>query len=262
MAPVTPCPRRPRASRNDRCGPAAAWAGGTPLNRGAGASSPAPTSVERPRRRARARWRIERPGQLVRERRGDQAWWSTADQGPPGGSGGELRCPGRSRALRTSHDVDAVLLAGPVGTHVEAARRHLAAGRPVVSTSDSIEDVRGLLDLDAEARARRVPVVVGAAFSPGYTCVLARHGAASFDTVAEVHVARSGTGGPACARQHHAALTGAGSRLARRRVAPPHRRVGPRAVLVPRPDRGGGLLPGRAARTPCCWCRPSPASSG
>lgn len=104
--------------------------------------------------------------------------------------------------------VDAVLLAGPVGTHVEAARRHLAAGRPVVSTSDSIEDVRGLLDLDAEARARRVPVVVGAAFSPGYTCVLARHGAASFDTVAEVHVARSGTGGPACARQHHAALTG------------------------------------------------------
>lgn len=104
--------------------------------------------------------------------------------------------------------VDAVLLAGPAGTHVEVARRHVAAGRPVVSTSDSIDDVRGLLDLDAEARARRVPVVVGAAFSPGYTCVLARHGAAGFDTVSEVHVARSGTGGPACARQHHAALTG------------------------------------------------------
>lgn len=104
--------------------------------------------------------------------------------------------------------VDAVLLAGPVGTHVEAARRHLAAGRPVVSTSDSIDDVRGLLDLDAEARARRAPVVVGAAFSPGYSCVLARHGAAGFDDVVEVHVARSGTGGPACAGQHHAALTG------------------------------------------------------
>jgi saccharopine dehydrogenase-like NADP-dependent oxidoreductase len=105
-------------------------------------------------------------------------------------------------------DVDAVLLAGPAGTHAEAARQHVAAGRPVVSTSDSIEDVRGLLDLDAEARARRVAVVAGAAFSPGYSCVLARHAAAGFDTVTEVHIARSGTGGPACARQHHAALTG------------------------------------------------------
>ena len=35
-----------------------------------------------------------------------------------------------------------------------AAAHHLAAGRPVVSTSDSIDDVRALLDLDAEAQAR------------------------------------------------------------------------------------------------------------
>ncbi|MEO7572971.1 MAG: Gfo/Idh/MocA family oxidoreductase [Acidimicrobiales bacterium] len=104
--------------------------------------------------------------------------------------------------------IDAVLLAGPAGTHVDAACDHLAAGRPVVSTSDAISDVRGLLDLDAEARTRGVPVVVGAAFSPGYSCVLARHAAAGFDDVTEVHVARSGTGGPACARQHHGALTG------------------------------------------------------
>jgi hypothetical protein len=108
------------------------------------------------------------------------------------------------------HDgaVDVVLLAGPVGTHLEPARHHLGAGRPVVSTSDSIADVRGLLDLDAEAQARGVAVVAGAAFSPGMTCLLARHGAATFDTVDELHVARSGTGGPACARQHHASLTG------------------------------------------------------
>ena len=54
---------------------------------------------------------------------------------------------------------------------------HVAAGRPVVSTSDSIDDVRALLALDAEARARAVAVVAGAAFSPGYSCVLARHAA-------------------------------------------------------------------------------------
>jgi saccharopine dehydrogenase-like NADP-dependent oxidoreductase len=103
---------------------------------------------------------------------------------------------------------DAVLLAGPPGTHLAAARRHVAAGRSVVSTSDSIDDVRGLLELDAEARSLGVAVVAGAAFSPGYSCVLARHGASAFDRVSEVHVARSGTGGPSCARQHHAALTG------------------------------------------------------
>ena len=105
-------------------------------------------------------------------------------------------------------DADAVLLAGPCGTHAGLARHHVAAGRPVVSTSDSIEDVRGLLALHDQANRGGVAVVAGAAFSPGYSCVLARHAATSFATVTEVHVARSGTGGPACARQHHAALTG------------------------------------------------------
>jgi saccharopine dehydrogenase-like NADP-dependent oxidoreductase len=104
--------------------------------------------------------------------------------------------------------VDAVLLAGPNGTHVAAASQHVAQGRPVVSCADGIGDVQGLLDLGAEAGERGLAVVVGAGFSPGYTCLLARHAAAGFDTVDELHVARSGTGGPACARAHHAALTG------------------------------------------------------
>ncbi len=103
---------------------------------------------------------------------------------------------------------DAVLLTGPAGSHAAAARAHVQAGRSVVSTSDSIDDVRALLELDGEARAQGVAVVAGAAFSPGYSCVLAQHAARDFDRVTEVHVARSGTGGPACARQHHAALTG------------------------------------------------------
>jgi hypothetical protein len=49
-------------------------------------------------------------------------------------------------------------------------------------------------------------VVVGAGFSPGLACVLAARAAAGFDRVEEIHVARVGTGGPACARQHHRAL--------------------------------------------------------
>jgi len=109
---------------------------------------------------------------------------------------------------RHAPDVDAVIIATPSGTHPALARSALERGTAVVSVSDSIEDVRLLLTLDDEARRRDRPVVVGAGFSPGLTCVLARHGARAFDTVDEVHVAKAGTGGPACARQHHHALAG------------------------------------------------------
>jgi len=121
---------------------------------------------------------------------------STGDKARDGGDG-----TGAGR-------VDAVVLAGPNGTHAAEARRHLSEGRPVVSCTDGVDDVQALLDLGPEAEARGVPLVVGAGFSPGYTCVLARHAAATFDSVDEIHVARSGTGGPACARAHHAALAG------------------------------------------------------
>ena len=107
-----------------------------------------------------------------------------------------------------------------------------------------------------------VAVVAGAAFSPGYSCVLARHAATSFTTVTEVHVARSGTGGPACARQHHAALTGQGLDWRdgewQRRAAGSGREL----CWFPDPIGAAGLLPRRAARTRCCSSRSSPASSG
>lgn len=101
---------------------------------------------------------------------------------------------------------DVAVVATPSGTHVAYATALLRRGVPVVSTSDAVDDVRRLLDLDAEAVERGVPVVVGAAFSPGLTCLLARHASTSLDRVDEIHVARAGTGGPACARQHHHAL--------------------------------------------------------
>ncbi len=103
---------------------------------------------------------------------------------------------------------DAVVLAGPAGEHARLARVAVERGQSVISTSDSVADAKGLLDLDPEARERGVTVAVGAAFGPGLTCVLAAHAAAGFDGVDEVHVAKVGTGGPACARQHHRALAG------------------------------------------------------
>src|SRR5204863_6194487 len=89
------------------------------------------------------------------------------------------------------------------------AEAALERGAHVVSVADDIEEVRGLLDLDTETRERGLWVAVGAGFSPGLTCVLARHAATTVDVVDEIHVAKAGTGGPSCARNHHSALGGA-----------------------------------------------------
>jgi hypothetical protein len=100
---------------------------------------------------------------------------------------------------------DVIVLAAPVA-HRPLAEAALEAGVHLVSTADGLVEIRALLELDAEARERGLHVVVGAGFSPGLSCVLALHGAAAFDAVEEIHVAKLGTGGPACAREHHRAL--------------------------------------------------------
>lgn len=105
-------------------------------------------------------------------------------------------------------DADVVVLATPAGAHLDLARTLIGRGTPVVSTSDAVDDVTALLDLGPEADARGVAIAVGAAFSPGLTCVLARFAADRLDTVDEIHVSHLGTGGPACARQHHRSLSG------------------------------------------------------
>ncbi|HET7722917.1 MAG TPA: hypothetical protein VFK43_23315 [Acidimicrobiales bacterium] len=112
-----------------------------------------------------------------------------------------------ARAVVGPAGADVVLLTGPRG-HREAAEGALDAGASVVSVSDDVDDVRALLALDAEAVERGLHVVVGAGFSPGLSCLLAAHAARSFEAVEEIHVAKVGTGGPACARQHHVALQG------------------------------------------------------
>ena len=103
---------------------------------------------------------------------------------------------------------DVVVLATPCGSQHAAAQALAAKGIPVVTTSDEIDEVRALLDLGPEAEARGTSIAVGATFSPGLTCLLARLAADRLERVDEIHVARLGTGGPACARQHHDSLGG------------------------------------------------------
>ena len=104
------------------------------------------------------------------------------------------------------HDV--VVLAGPGKHHRDQAERALEAGAHVVSCTDELAPAKLLLALDDEARVRGRSVAVGAGFAPGLSDLLAAHAGRLFEEVHEVHVARAGTGGPACARAHHASLRG------------------------------------------------------
>ncbi len=109
-------------------------------------------------------------------------------------------------SAETVPEADVVLLATPAGTQATLAVQALRQGSSVVTTADDVGDVRALLDLDPEATERGATVVVGAGFAPGLSCLLARHAASCLDHIDEVHVAKVGTGGPACAEQHHRAL--------------------------------------------------------
>ncbi len=106
--------------------------------------------------------------------------------------------------------VDAVVICAPPDAHPAIAATYADAGRVVISTADDLDVVRELLALDRQARQHDTRVMVGAGLAPGVSCLLARLAARGFDQVDEIHVAKVGTGGPACARQHHRALQGQG----------------------------------------------------
>ncbi|MHB1536097.1 MAG: hypothetical protein ACYC1D_16100, partial [Acidimicrobiales bacterium] len=124
--------------------------------------------------------------------------WLVDDLGP--------RVSLRQGATTQVPDADVVVVALARGG-AAVAQAALKGGAHVVSVADDPAEVRALLALDPLARGARRVVVTGAAMAPGLTCVLARQAAAGLDRVDEVHVASLGTGGPACARQHHASFS-------------------------------------------------------
>ncbi len=112
-------------------------------------------------------------------------------------------------SVRPSAELAAVLIVTPV-PQAGIARPFIEVGIPVVTVSNARRDLDDLFELGDLAVERGVPLVLGASFSPGFSCLLARFAARSFDEVQEVHVAKHGTGGPACAREHHHALASNG----------------------------------------------------
>lgn len=102
---------------------------------------------------------------------------------------------------------DAVVFAMPC-PQVDFAGDLVDEGVSVVTLADDHDDVVELLTLHQRAAAADASLVVSAALSPGLTGLLARHLVQQLHVADEVHVAMHGTGGPACARQHHDALGG------------------------------------------------------
>lgn len=109
------------------------------------------------------------------------------------------------RFVELAADCDLVVLT-TADDHVELAIAGLRCGAHVVSVSDDMDTVEALLAADGIAREAKRSLVVGAGFAPGLSCLLALHAARDLDVVDEIHIAKFGTGGPECARQHHKAL--------------------------------------------------------
>lgn len=96
-------------------------------------------------------------------------------------------------------DVDAVASAVPADADVAFARAAVDRGVHYASAADDAATLRALIDLDAVARGRGARVLAGCGLAPGLADVLVVHAAGLFDSVDEVHIARFGVGGPACA---------------------------------------------------------------
>lgn len=106
-----------------------------------------------------------------------------------------------------SRSPELLVSAAPGG--VDLVRLAVEEGIPSASCDDDPDTVQALLDVDAAAAAAGVRVVVGAGLSPGLSEILSRYAAEGLDEIDEVHVARYGIAGPACARTRRGAGWGA-----------------------------------------------------
>lgn len=131
--------------------------------------------------------------------------------------------------------------------HEQVARCEalIAAGVPVVSVAGEPDVVQALWSLGESPRCT-VPLVVGAAFAPGLSSLLAACLMQRVDVTHEVHFASFGTGGPACARAHHRAMSSPAAEVREGRLHRPRSGTGRQLVWFPEPVGGadcyfGGL---------------------
>ena len=103
-------------------------------------------------------------------------------------------------------NIQLLVISSSSGHHLETAQRAIKNGISVISTSNKVSDVVGLLKLEDLAKENDAMIVAGSAFAPGLTCALVDFASKELDSVDEIHIAKDGTGGSACAKQHHRAM--------------------------------------------------------
>ena len=103
-------------------------------------------------------------------------------------------------------NISLLVISTPSGQHLETTQRAIKRGISVISTSNKVSDVMELLKLENIAKDAGASIIIGAGFSPGLTCALAMFASKELDHVDEIHIAKDGTGGPACAKQHHRSM--------------------------------------------------------
>ncbi len=124
----------------------------------------------------------------------------------------ERKVQRRDRRLRlitldAALGADIVIIATSVPQRV-LAEQVVERGGIAIVTSDDLLETRAICGLGRAAQNAGKPLVVGASMMPGLSGLLARYLAARMDHADEIHTFAHGTGGPACARQHHRALGG------------------------------------------------------
>ncbi len=120
---------------------------------------------------------------------------------------------GRGWPHPAATDANIVVLATESAHQPALAKQLLRGGTHVVTTADNPDDIDRLWALDPVARDSGATLVVGAAYSPGVSTLLASYLARGFDSVTTISTAQFGTGGPACARAHHRAMGSAATEV-------------------------------------------------
>lgn len=108
-------------------------------------------------------------------------------------------------AVPNDVEVNAAVVATRSNEQLRRCKVLIDAGIDVVSTAGNVDIVERLWALGPQAASHGATLVVGAAYSPGLSGLLAGWLIGSFVEVFDVEFARFGTGGPACAREHHRA---------------------------------------------------------
>jgi hypothetical protein len=105
-----------------------------------------------------------------------------------------------------AQDADIVVLATESARQPAMAIQLVKSGIHVVTTADNPADIERLWALDDIATEAGATLVIGAAYSPGLSTLLASYLVRTLDTVDTISTAQFGTGGPACAHEHHRAM--------------------------------------------------------